>query len=194
MTPAFVLRIGWLAWIVTWYAAAVWSGRTVARPGLAREVGYRLLITAGAFLLFWLFSRHPSSPNTLWRVGPATAWTLAGVGLLALASTWWARIHLGQLWSGHITRKEHHHVVDTGPYAIVRHPIYTGVILAALATAALTGTITALLGFALMAAGFYLKARIEEQFLREQLGAEAYSAYARRVPMLVPFAPASYGV
>jgi protein-S-isoprenylcysteine O-methyltransferase Ste14 len=193
MTPAFVLRTGWLAWIVTWYAAAVWSGRTVARPGAAREVGYRLIITAGAFLLFLLFSRDPSRPHALWHLGPATAWTLAGLGLLALASTWWARIHLGRLWSGNITRKEHHHIVDTGPYAFVRHPIYTSVILAALATAALTGTITAFLGFALMTAGFYLKARIEEQFLREQLGVEAYSAYARRVPMLVPFAPASHG-
>src|SRR5262245_7695335 len=99
---------------------------------------------------------------------------------------WWARIHLGQLWSSSVTRKEHHRVVDTGPYAIVRHPIYTGLLLAIIGTVLLRGTIISLTGSALMAAGIYIKARLEEEFLHQQLG-EPYDAYARRVPMLVPF-------
>jgi len=62
------------------------------------------------------------------------------------------------------------------------------VLLAVLATAALRGTASAVAGTAVLAAAVYIKARVEEQFLREQLGTQAYDAYARRVPMLVPFA------
>jgi protein-S-isoprenylcysteine O-methyltransferase Ste14 len=69
----------------------------------------------------------------------------------------------------------------------VRHPIYTGVITAILATAGLRGSAGAWLGAAVMIAGFSIKARLEEEFLRKELGADAYDAYARRVPMLVPW-------
>ena len=78
-------------------------------------------------------------------------------------------------------------MIDTGPYAIVRHPIYTGIILAAFATAAIKGTVFALAGAAIMTLGFWIKARLEERFLRQELGAAGYDAYSRRVPMLVPF-------
>jgi protein-S-isoprenylcysteine O-methyltransferase Ste14 len=70
---------------------------------------------------------------------------------------------------------------------LVRHPIYAGIVLATLATAVVSGTPSSFLGAALMTLGWYVKARIEEHFLREELGPEAYDSYARRVPMLVPF-------
>ena len=69
----------------------------------------------------------------------------------------------------------------------MRHPIYTGIIVASAATAALRATAGAWLGVALMTLGWYVKARLEERFLREQLGPDNYDAYARRVPMLIPF-------
>jgi len=77
-------------------------------------------------------------------------------------------------------------VIDTGPYGLVRHPIYSGITLASIATAALRGTASAWLGAAVMTLGWYVKARMEEGFLREELGEDAYDAYARRVPMLIP--------
>src|SRR5262249_978786 len=119
--------------------------------------------------------------------GPGVGWSMAVLAVLGFLFTWWARIFLGRLWSGTVTRKEQHHLVDTGPYALVRHPIYTGIITATLATAMLRGTAFAFLGFALMTLRWCIKARLEENFLREQLGPEKYDAYARRVPMLVPF-------
>jgi protein-S-isoprenylcysteine O-methyltransferase Ste14 len=100
---------------------------------------------------------------------------------------WWARIHLGKLWSASVRLKSDHRIVDTGPYAFVRHPIYTGIIVAGFASAILRGTAAGFLGAILMTVSWYIKARMEEQFLREQLGTENYDAYARRVPMLVPF-------
>ena len=71
----------------------------------------------------------------------------------------------------------------------MRHPIYTGVIVSAFATAIMKATAIALVGVAIMTVGFWVKAQLEEKFLREQLGAEAYDAYRRRVPMLLPFGP-----
>ncbi len=99
---------------------------------------------------------------------------------------WWARVHLGRLWSGTVTLKPDHRVVDTGPYRLVRHPIYTGLILSALATAAEKGTVLGFAGVALIVVGFWLKARLEEGFLRKELGPKAYDSYAARTPMLIP--------
>jgi protein-S-isoprenylcysteine O-methyltransferase Ste14 len=83
-------------------------------------------------------------------------------------------------------KKAGHHVVDTGPYRLVRHPIYSGLILAALATAIEKGTTIAIVGAATMTAAFYTKARREERFLRTELGDHAYAAYARKTAMLLP--------
>jgi protein-S-isoprenylcysteine O-methyltransferase Ste14 len=112
---------------------------------------------------------------------------MVAVALAGFIFTWWARIHLGRLWSSSVSRKAEHHIVDTGPYRIVRHPIYTGIILASVAAAAQRGTAPAWLGTGIMTLGWYIKARLEERFLRDELGPDTYNAYARRVPMLVPF-------
>jgi protein-S-isoprenylcysteine O-methyltransferase Ste14 len=147
---------------------------------------YRVFIVAGFILMTPWMSRRVLVPR-LWHVGYAGAYALAAVTLAGILFTWWARIHIGRLWSGSITRKENHHIVDTGPYALVRHPIYTGLILALLATAAAQATVPALAGAALLSIGFWLKARAEERFLTAELGADAYDDYRRRVPMLVPW-------
>ena len=94
---------------------------------------------------------------------------------------------LGVLWSGGIVRREGHRIVDTGPYGVVRHPICSGLILAAAGLALIKATWLALAGAALIALGFALKARVEERFLSSELGSGAYAAYRGRVPMLVPF-------
>jgi protein-S-isoprenylcysteine O-methyltransferase Ste14 len=95
------------------------------------------------------------------------------------------------MWSARITRKTDHKVVDSGPYALVRHPIYTGLLLALLATAAAKGTMLGVAGFLILLIGIWVKARLEERWLTEELGADAYGNYRRRVPMLVPFWPRS---
>lgn len=126
----------------------------------------------------------------LWHVGYDGGDALAAVALLEIVFAWWARIHLGRLWSGTITLKQDHRIIDTGPYGLVRHPIYTGLLLSILATAAAQATVTGLLGAAGIFLGLWMKARAEERLLTAELGAEAYGGYRRRVPMLVPFLPA----
>ncbi|MGH8094886.1 MAG: methyltransferase family protein [Chthoniobacterales bacterium] len=177
----------WSMWALSWFLAAVWSSRAESRASIARQLPYRLLTLAGFFLLFAVNTRRSHSPLRLWKLPYGAGWAMVLLCLVGFGFAWWARLHLGRLWSAFVTRKADHRIVDTGPYAIVRHPIYTGIILAAIATAIIKGTVFAIAGAALATLGFWIKARLEEGFLRAQLGAEAYDAYRRRVPMLVPF-------
>jgi protein-S-isoprenylcysteine O-methyltransferase Ste14 len=173
--------------MLSWLAAAGWSSPTTRRRSLRNEVAYRLPTLLGAILMFGLHKSWPSAEVVLWRNGRAVAWTLVTVTMCGLVLTWWARIVLGRLWSSGVARKADHSVVTTGPYRFVRHPIYSGIILAALATAGAKGNGAACLGAALIVLGLSIKARVEEAFLRDELGQAQYDAYARRVAMLVPF-------
>jgi protein-S-isoprenylcysteine O-methyltransferase Ste14 len=186
LTPETTMRALWLIWCMAWMAAAIGRDRSVKRPGTRHQLLYRAFIAIGVVLLG--INRRPVDGELMrWRSSDPVAWLMVALTLLGLLFTGWARLHLGRLWSSNVSRKADHHIVDTGPYGMVRHPIYTGIILATIATAALRGTVAAWLGMGLMTLGWYVKARLEEGFLREQLGAEEYASYARRVPMLIPF-------
>ena len=97
--------------------------------------------------------------------------------------------HLGTLWSARVTSKADHRIVDTGPYGIVRHPIYTGILIAIYAGLLTMPGLLNIAGGAVLTVAFVIKARLEERFLSDELGAEAYGEYRSRVPMLVPFWP-----
>jgi protein-S-isoprenylcysteine O-methyltransferase Ste14 len=186
--PSATIDIIWLVWLCSWIAASFWSGRTQRRIATLETWTYRSgMIVGGILLLPWTAQVLAEKP--IWEVGDDGAYALAGVMVIGLAFTWSARIYLGRLWSSAITRKEDHRIVDTGPYALVRHPIYTGIIIALLATGAVDARMTALLGVAFIIFGLWLKARYEERFLRAELGPETYGAYCSRVPMLIPFLP-----
>lgn len=196
--PEYWIYVPWVAWAGSWTLAALWANRTVTTPGGERELPYRIFTLSGFLLLLVFVVKDgkpvaPASPEFLfhyyWSIPLEAQWAMVGAAALGFLFCWWARIHLGRLWSGSITRKDGHRVVDSGPYGIVRHPIYTGLLTAGLATMVLKGTGHAIIGFALMVIGYHMKARLEERFLRDQLGAADYDAYARRVPMLVPFSP-----
>jgi protein-S-isoprenylcysteine O-methyltransferase Ste14 len=189
MTPQIAINYLWLVWAISWLLAASWSDRTETRPDFGRELPYRVVTLVGAAMLFGFVSQPYSGPWGQWSFNAAENWALFGICAGGFLFSWWARLHLGKLWSGWITQKEDHRIVDTGPYGIVRHPIYTGIIVSAFATALMKGFALAVAGAAIMTLGFWIKARLEERFLRERLGSDAYDAYRRRVPMLLPFGP-----
>ncbi|WP_136618181.1 MULTISPECIES: methyltransferase family protein [Mesorhizobium] len=188
MHPAPAIAALWLIWLVSWLAAAFWADPAQKRAGLQAELRYRVVTVLGAMLLF-IPAHGYAGRLRLWIPNLLEAWTCVALIAVGLAFAWWARLHLGRLWSGTVTAKAEHHVVDTGPYRLVRHPIYTGLLLAILATMAAKGTVWGIAGAALVIIGTVIKAKLEERFLRGELGS-AYDDYARRVPMLVPFAPA----
>jgi protein-S-isoprenylcysteine O-methyltransferase Ste14 len=184
--PTQLLALIWLAWLVSWILGAVWTGRTQKQIGTSASQPYRTPIVLGGLLLTpWVAQALGIGP--LWNLGNGGTYMLAGVTVAGTLFTWWARLHLGLMWSHAVTRKEGHRVVDTGPYGLVRHPIYTGLIAALLATGIAVATATALLGALLITFGLFQKARIEERFLATELGADVYGPYCRRVPMLIPF-------
>jgi len=169
---------------VSWLLAALWRARAAREPPKRTQITYRLLALSGVFMLF---ADVPPLDVQLWHLPVALQWPAVVVSFLGFAFTWWARIHLGRFWSSNVGRKADHRIIDTGPYGIVRHPIYSGITLASVGTAVLRATPGAWIGVALLTIGWYVKARLEERFLREELGTGNYDAYARRVPMLVPF-------
>jgi protein-S-isoprenylcysteine O-methyltransferase Ste14 len=188
MTPEYTIYALWGAWVVSWIVAMLWSNRTEKRDAIGAELFFRVLFYVSLILLFAFPLRHPYYAQTqLWHFGDATNWILVGLTAAGVLFTWWARIHLGRLWSDCVVKKAGHHVVDTGPYRLVRHPIYSGLIFAAFSTAIEKGTSFALLGVGIVTLAFYIKARREERFLRAELSENAYDAYARKTAMLVPF-------
>ena len=171
----------WLAWLVSWQLAALWRDKpTVQAP----RSDYRLLFVMISVGMILMYGVVPARQPVLWQVGPALGWSLIGLTAAGIAFAWWARIALGRLWSGGIERMAEHRVVETGPYAFVRHPIYTGLIAGAAAMAGLQAKPWPILGAALFSLGFTLKARVEERFLEKELG--GYDDYRRRVSMIVP--------
>jgi protein-S-isoprenylcysteine O-methyltransferase Ste14 len=184
--PTKLLALIWLAWVISWVVASFWSGRTKTHVQTLASLVYRLPILLGAILLSpW--TAAVLGEHKLYDPGNVGTYVLAAVVLLGVSFTWWARIHLGRFWSNAITHKEGHRIVDTGPYGLVRHPIYTGLILAILATGVAVAMWTSLLGALLISFGQWRKARMEESFLRIKMGPDAYGSYSRRVPMIVPF-------
>jgi protein-S-isoprenylcysteine O-methyltransferase Ste14 len=184
----------WGVFIVTWWIAAIWTARaTVKAPGWTRVLyfagffcGFGLLFTPQAGFQGGFSGLLPASWRGLLWADPAWAgWMLLGVEAAGLA----ARLHLGALWSGMLTLREGHRVVDTGPYRLVRHPIYTGFIAGAWALALIAATPAALAGALVLTAVMSVKAGTEERFLRRELGEASYADYAARTPMLVPFMP-----
>ena len=189
MSPFFAFYLAWFLFAASWVGAAFWADQAAGRPGFLRELPYRALTLAGFVLLFDIYDPPFFPVRPLYRLDRPWQWLALAVALAGFGFCWWARVHLGPLWSGWITKKEDHHVIDTGPYALVRHPIYTGLILAAAATAIAAGTATAITGAVIIAFGYWIKARLEEHFLSKELGDEAYGAYCARVPLLIPFGP-----
>lgn len=199
LSPERAANLAWVLWALSWGAAAVWRKPAANRAGAAAELPHLAITVIGLLLVFatpaamrWGLSQVGlAQPERLrlWPSNDLLGWTLFGLEVAGFAFCWWARLHLGALWSGSVTRKEGHRIVETGPYALVRHPIYTGLITSVLAIALLHATAPALLGVALVVLGFWLKARLEERFLRAELGPADYDAYAARTPMLAPKLP-----
>ena len=181
-SPGFWIAAVWIAWAVSWTLAGFWANRTTARPPSRRELPYRLITLAGVILLMPI----SDGDHQAWRTGVAAGSIGLAMVVAGVIFAWWARIHLGRLWSGNVTRKAEHRVVDTGPYRLVRHPIYTGLLTSVIGTAVARGDGLGFAGAALIILGTYIKARLEESFLRQQLGADAYDGYAAKTPMLVP--------
>lgn len=184
--PGVAIVAAWLIWLVSWILAAGWSARVAAHHDLGAESPSRVLTLAA--LVMMLMAYWPVSWGVAWIAPPGLGWVMFVFVVLGLTFTWGARLHLGPLWSSTSAPTEEHRIVDTGPYGVVRHPVYAGLLLAVTATAVELGRIEALGGALVLIAAVSVRAKLEEHYLRRDLGDQAYGAYRAKVPMLIPFA------
>ena len=175
----------WVVWAAYWIIAARHTLINRRTESLLTGASYRVLLALGVIL--FAFSGFHLSPTTtfLWPQSVATLAIGLCLALIGLSIAVWARRHLGKYWSGRITLKVDHHVIQSGPYAFVRHPIYSGILLALLSTVICIGTVRSCIAIALMFVSFVLKLTLEERWLCAHLGAE-YEGYRRRVKALIP--------
>ena len=184
--PTELLALIWVAFLASWVGASFWQGRTKKQVMTLESQRYRMPILVGGILYTpWIAAALGWKP--LWVLGNTGITIAAILSVAGIAFAWWGRLHLGKFWSNTITHKEDHRVIDTGPYGIVRHPIYTGLIFGMLVTGIAIGLVTTILGAILISLGMWQKGRMEEVFLSKELGEDAYGAYCRRVPMIIPF-------
>jgi len=176
----------WILWLGYWAYSAIGAKPVERRESVGSRLRHQLPMTIGAILLG---VPHIAGPLLEERFHPRTfGWFLAGLAAVAvgLAFSVAARHRLGGNWSAQVTVKDSHELVRSGPYAWVRHPIYTGILLALLGTAIAIGRWRALIGLTVIVAGLIYKISVEEEFMREQFG-EAYARYRAEVPALIPF-------
>jgi protein-S-isoprenylcysteine O-methyltransferase Ste14 len=178
-TVELVFAVGWAAFWLYWLAAAFSMKR--GRVAWSHELRIRLVIVAVAILLIRLgaFRGHRVTTDP---------W-LAGIGLalfgLGLGFAVWARVHLGRNWGTPMTQKDEPELVTSGPYRLVRHPIYSGIIVAGIGTALALSWLW-LPVVALAGIYFVYSATVEERYLAEQFP-DSYAPYKRSTKMLVPF-------
>jgi len=176
----------WTAWCIYWWIASR-NVKPVKRKESAASRAGHILPLAVAVLLLAL----PALPGGLLsgRLLPATRSVFfAGVALVGagLAFTVWARIYLGRNWSGVVTLKEGHELIRSGPYRLVRHPIYSGLLLAFVGSALVRADWRGVVAVVIAFAALWRKLKLEERWLSEAFG-EQYSAYRNEVAALIPF-------
>ncbi|HET6176928.1 MAG TPA: isoprenylcysteine carboxylmethyltransferase family protein [Candidatus Sulfotelmatobacter sp.] len=175
----------WYVFAAYWAITSLRVNRTKAREKSADRLATLVVVVVAFSLLFkqWV------------RVGPlclrfvpdqaGIAWVGIALSFLGVAVSIWARYCLGVYWSARVTLKEGHQLIRTGPYAFVRHPIYTGMLLASMGTALVGRELGGILAVVLLLAAHSRKAVREEGLLATEFG-EEYAAYRRSTGFLFP--------
>jgi protein-S-isoprenylcysteine O-methyltransferase Ste14 len=180
-----LVTVPWVVLLVYWIVSALRTRDTVQTESVASRFAILFIEVAGFVLLF----RHAAGIGVLGKqfmhrtlvsviVGSVLTWM--GIGLAI-----WARYHLAEYWSARITIKEGHQLIRTGPYARLRHPIYSGIVLAAIGSALVIDQWRCVLGVCLVLIGFCIKARKEEAMLTQQFG-EVFRDHQKHAGFLIP--------
>jgi protein-S-isoprenylcysteine O-methyltransferase Ste14 len=180
----YLIPVFWLIWLAIWMTAALSVKRTRTREPLRDALINRVPVLLGTMMLV-APNRLPEALTRRFLWGPdGPAWGVLLV-LAGLAFAIWARWHLGRNWSSTVTVKQDHTLIQSGPYRWVRHPIYSGMVLALFGTALAIGEPRGFLGAGLILLGFVIKLLGEEARMRDTFPS-AYDAYCRRTARLIP--------
>jgi protein-S-isoprenylcysteine O-methyltransferase Ste14 len=179
-----LIAVFWAIWAVGWLIGAIGIKRAQWRESGATAIYNRTPVVLGMIMLLrpqWLpaaltYRFVPPEPEL-----PALSAILVFLGLLFAL---WARAHLGRNWSGAVTVKEGHTLITSGPYRWVRHPIYSGVVVALAGTALAIGEARGFIATALILIGFVIKLLVEEARMRDTF--PDYVDYCRHTARLIP--------
>jgi protein-S-isoprenylcysteine O-methyltransferase Ste14 len=180
-----LVEVPWIVFVLYWIVSAIRTGDTLQTESFASRYAILLIEVAGFVLLF----RHSAGigflgnqfmHRTLASAIVGSILTSMGIGLAI-----WARYHLAEYWSARITIKEDHQLIRTGPYARLRHPIYSGIVLAAIGSAVVIDQWRCVLGVCLVLIGYCIKARKEETMLTQQFG-DAFREHQKHAGFLIP--------
>ena len=176
----------WIAFTFYWSRASI-GDSTIARSESRGSRFIHEVLVNMAFLLLFL-QLFPHITGFALRLLPAS-WILTTAGLVLQIAMFilaiWARLHLGRHWRGVIAILGNHQLIRSGPYRLVRHPIYTAILGMFVATAMVSGGLYALLGVVFATVAYWRKVRIEEHYLHQAFG-EEYAEYSRITRALIP--------
>jgi protein-S-isoprenylcysteine O-methyltransferase Ste14 len=186
LVRVWLFPIMWFGYISYWWAVSKDVKETERQEPAASRALRLVLVLCAAVLLLVPRVRMPLLGNRFVPSGELSFWSGAAITATGLLFSIWARRHLGTNWSQAVTLKQGHELITSGPYVFVRHPIYTGLLLAFVGTAITRGEWRGVLAVGLVFFALWQKLRLEEKWLLEQFG-ECYQDYSRRVRAIVPF-------
>ena len=178
----------WVIFVLFWLVTAFFSKRSIERQSLTSRLAYTIPVLIAYFLILeginnkqFMFLDFSILPNTFYIMILGLAITVLGL-ILTLS----ARISLGTNWSGAVTFKENHKLIEKGPYAFVRHPIYSGILLMGLGTIIFVGNFIGVIGLVLLFISLFIKLKQEEKLMIEHFKKE-YIDYKKRTKALIPY-------
>ncbi len=183
---ADIIRACWILFSLIWLLSAISTKRSIYRESGARRLRYWILLVI-AFLLLTRRYRLPYPLDVrIISATEAVQWMAGILCIAGLAFCVLARATLGRNWSGTITLKEGHELIERGPYRLVRHPIYTGLLVMFVATALGFGHLGGIVAVLLAFASFWIKLSEEETLMLQQFP-DQYRSYQQRVKCIIPF-------
>ena len=180
-----LIQVPWIVFLIYWIISAIKTRATREQESLGSRLAILLIEIVGYLLIFHRslgigFLGRRFVPHSLIGAILGVVCTWAGIALAI-----WARYHLAENWSARVTIKEGHELIRTGPYSRLRHPIYSGLILATVGTVLVIGQWRCVVGLCLVLAGYYFKARKEEAMLGQQFG-DAFLEHKKHTGFLIP--------
>jgi protein-S-isoprenylcysteine O-methyltransferase Ste14 len=176
----------WMIFLIYWQIKAANAKKTQRLEPAGSRILRVLTILIAIVLVSTTWIPLPWLYRPLWRVGLWPFWLGAALTVGGLLFAIWAREHLGRNWSRSVSIKQDHELITSGPYAVVRHPIYTGSLAGFLGIAIAISEVRGFVAFVLFYLMFWAKLSKEEQWMRSQFG-ETYTKYVHRTAALVPY-------
>jgi protein-S-isoprenylcysteine O-methyltransferase Ste14 len=174
-----VFGLGWTGFWAYWFVAAfsMKSGHVPWSRGLPIRAAIAVMVIV---LLRLRAFQHNDFNSNFWLAAGGLVLFAVGLGFAV-----WARLHIGRNWGTPMSQKKDPQLVTSGPYRMVRHPIYSGILLAGIGTA-MALTWFGLIGVALAGVYFVYSATVEERYMTSQFP-DGYPRYKRSTKMLLPF-------